>query len=126
MEERHLAKFVAGTEVFAAEVDTEPRLLMTLRRLARKWAHTHKRATLTWTARDIRDEVARIKKGSLLPNLSRYYKKWDGPVSKEKGRLELSVINYMQKLSDVDRETFFVGRYNKMKVANEKEKGILK
>ena len=97
MKERHLAKIVAGTEVFPTDVDAEARLLMMLRRLARKWAHTHKRSTLIWTARDIRDEASRIKKGTLLPKLSRYYKKWEGPVPKERVRLELSVINLFSK-----------------------------
>ena len=101
--------------MFPVDVDTEARLIMVLRRLARKWAHAHKRSTLIWTARNIRDEAARCRKGELLPKLSQYFKKLEGPVPKERGRLELSVISRLQKRSDADRDIFFLGRYERMK-----------
>ena len=118
--EKHLAKIVVGTDVFPVDVDTEARFVMVLRRVARTWAHKHKRSTLVSTARSIRDEAARIRKGALLPNLSQYFKKLKGPVPKERGRLELSVISRLQKLGHADRDIFFLGRYDKMKKNAEK------
>ena len=58
LKEKHLAKIVVGTDVFPVDVDTEPNLIMVMRRVVRKWAHMHQRATLAWTARGIRDEAA--------------------------------------------------------------------
>ena len=113
--EKHLAKIVVGTDVFPVDVDTEARFIMVLRRVSRKWDHTHTRSTLVWTARSIRDEAARCRKGALLPNLSQHFKKLKGPVPTERGRLELSVISRLQKLGDADRDIFFLARYDRMK-----------
>ena len=74
-----------GSSVFAVQVDTPARCEQTLTRLAAAWAHEHKKPTTRWSANMIARECAKYRKGTLVPNLSRYFKGEERPASKGKG-----------------------------------------
>ena len=99
----------------AVEVDTAARFEHVLLRLGADWAHDHKKATLRWTAQAIMKESAQYRKNALVLKWSQYFRSTTSlPTSKEKGHLELFVVQRIVQLNVVQRRAFFANQFDKM------------